>query len=88
MLIFDEPTRGVDVGAKAEIYRLIAELAAEGMALLVISSEMPELLGLADRILVMAGGRVVAEMPREQASEERILSLAMADNLTPPATAQ
>ena len=47
-----------------------------------ISSEMPELLGLADRILVMAGGRVVAEMPREQASEERILSLAMADNLT------
>ena len=47
-----------------------------------ISSEMPELLGLADRILVMAGGRVVAEMPREEASEERILSLAMADNLT------
>jgi L-arabinose transport system ATP-binding protein len=83
VLILDEPTRGVDVGAKAEIYRLIAELAAEGIALLVISSEMPELLGLADRILVMAGGRVVAEMPREEASEERILSLAMADNLTP-----
>ena len=71
VLILDEPTRGVDVGAKAEIYRLIAELAAEGIALLVISSEMPELLGLADRILVMAGGRVVAEMPREEASEER-----------------
>jgi L-arabinose transport system ATP-binding protein len=83
VLILDEPTRGVDVGAKAEIYRLIAELAAEGIALLVISSEMPELLGLADRILVMAGGRVVAEMPREEASEECILSLAMADNLTP-----
>jgi L-arabinose transport system ATP-binding protein len=82
VLILDEPTRGVDVGAKAEIYRLIAELAAEGIALLVISSEMPELLGLADRILVMAGGRVVAEMPREEASEERILGLAMADNLT------
>ena len=82
VLILDEPTRGVDVGAKAEIYRLIAELAAEGIALLVISSEMPELLGLADRILVMAGGRAVAEMPREEASEERILSLAMADNLT------
>ena len=88
VLILDEPTRGVDVGAKAEIYRLIAELAAEGIALLVVSSEMPELLGLADRILVMAGGRVVAEMPREQASEERILSLAMADNLTKSATAQ
>ena len=82
VLILDEPTRGVDVGAKAEIYRLIAELAAEGIALSVISSEMPELLGLADRILVMAGGRVVAEMPREEASEEHILSLAMADNLT------
>ena len=88
VLILDEPTRGVDVGAKAEIYRLIAELAAEGIALLVVSSEMPELLGLADRILVMAGGRVVAEMPREQASEERILSLAMADNLTKSATVQ
>ena len=82
VLILDEPTRGVDVGAKAEIYRLIAELAAEGIALLVISSEMPELLGLADRILVMAGGRVFAEMPREEANEERILSLAMAEHLT------
>jgi L-arabinose transport system ATP-binding protein len=88
VLILDEPTRGVDVGAKAEIYRLIAELAREGIALLVISSEMPELLGLADRILVMAGGRVVAEMPRDEASEERILSRAMADNLTAAATAQ
>ena len=87
VLILDEPTRGVDVGAKAEIYRLIAELAEEEIALLVISSEMPELLGLADRILVMASGRVVAEMPREQASEERILSLAMADNLTRVAAA-
>ena len=81
VLILDEPARGVDVGAKAEIYRLIAELAAEEIALLVISSEMPELPGLADRILVMAGGRVVSELPREEASEERILSLAMADNL-------
>jgi L-arabinose transport system ATP-binding protein len=87
VLILDEPTRGVDVGAKAEIYRLIAELAGEGIALLVISSEMPELLGLADRILVMAGGRIVAQMPREEASEERILKLAMADNLTRVAAA-
>ncbi len=82
VLILDEPTRGIDVGAKAEIYRLITELAAEGMALLVISSEMPELLGLADRILVMAGGRVVAELGRREASEERILNLAMTESLS------
>ncbi len=82
VLILDEPTRGIDVGAKAEIYRLVADLAGEGFALLVISSEMPELLGLADRILVMARGRVVAELPRDEANEQRILSLAMADNLT------
>ncbi len=73
------------MGAKAEIYRLISELAAEGIALLVISSEMPELLGLADRILVMAGGRIVAQLDRDGASEERILSLAMAEHLTPNA---
>ena len=85
VLILDEPTRGIDVGAKAEIYRLISELAAEGIALLVISSEMPELLGLADRILVMAGGRIVAQLDRDGASEERILSLAMAEHLTPNA---
>ena len=82
VLILDEPTRGIDVGAKAEIYRLIAELAGEGIALLVISSEMPELLGLADRILVMASGRMVAELARDEASEERILALAMAEHLT------
>jgi L-arabinose transport system ATP-binding protein len=82
VLILDEPTRGIDVGAKAEIYRLIAELAGEGIALLVISSEMPELLGLADRILVMASGRMVAELARDEASEERILGLAMAEHLT------
>ncbi len=81
LLILDEPTRGIDVGAKAEIYQLIAQLASSGMALLVISSEMPELLGLADRVLVMAGGRIVADLPRAEASEARILELAMADNL-------
>ncbi|MBV8566819.1 MAG: sugar ABC transporter ATP-binding protein [Methylobacteriaceae bacterium] len=81
VLILDEPTRGIDVGAKAEIYRLIAELAAEGMALLVISSEMPELLGLCDRLLVMTGGRIVADLARAEASEERILDLAMGNNL-------
>ena len=82
VLILDEPTRGIDVGAKAELYRLIAQLAAEGIALLVISSEMPELLGLADRILVMAGGRVAADLARAEATEERILELAMGENLT------
>jgi L-arabinose transport system ATP-binding protein len=80
-LILDEPTRGIDVGAKAEIYRLIAQLAAEGVALLVISSELPELIGLADRIVVMAGGRIVGELPRGEAKEERILQLAMAEAL-------
>ena len=87
VLILDEPTKGIDVGAKAEVYRLIAELAGEGIALLVISSEMPELLGMADRILVMAGGRLVAELDREAANEERILNLAMTDNLTRTETA-
>ena len=88
VLILDEPTKGIDVGAKAEIYRLIADLARQGIALLVISSEMPELLRMADRILVMAGGRLVAELDREAASEERILNLAMADNLTRTETAE
>ncbi len=57
----DEPTRGIDVGAKAEIHALMRELAAEGMAILMISSELPEVLGMSDRVLVMNGGRIVAE---------------------------
>jgi L-arabinose transport system ATP-binding protein len=77
LLILDEPTRGVDVGAKAEIYRIIDGLAAEGMALLVISSDLPEVLGLADRIVVMRGGRVAGELLREDATEERVLTLAI-----------
>ena len=82
VLILDEPTRGIDVGAKAEIYRLIAELAASGIALLVISSELPELIGLSDRILVMAAGRIVGEVPRADATEQRVLNLAMRENLS------
>ena len=82
VLILDEPTRGIDVGAKAEIYRLIAELAAGGIALLVISSELPELIGLSDRILVMAAGRIVGEVPRAEATEQRVLNLAMRENLS------
>ncbi|MFJ5779804.1 sugar ABC transporter ATP-binding protein [Streptomyces sp. NPDC093094] len=90
VLILDEPTRGIDVGAKAEIYQIIADLAAEGVAVLVISSELPEVLGLADRVVVMQNGRITGELDRREASEEAILALAMADDLsitTPPAGA-
>jgi L-arabinose transport system ATP-binding protein len=76
-LILDEPTRGVDVGAKAEIYSIISDLAGQGVALLVISSEMPELLGLSDRIVVMRDGEISGELTREEATEERLLTLAM-----------
>lgn len=79
VLILDEPTRGVDVGAKAEIYGLIDELAQTGVAVLMISSELPEVIGLADRILVMEGGRIVGELDRDSASEEKVLSLALPD---------
>jgi ribose transport system ATP-binding protein len=76
VLILDEPTRGVDIGAKRELYNLIAQLAREGRACLVISSELPELLGLCHRILVMREGRIVGELPAESATEERIMVLA------------
>ncbi|WP_404814029.1 sugar ABC transporter ATP-binding protein [Kitasatospora fiedleri] len=82
VLILDEPTRGIDIGAKAEIYQIIADLAEQGVAILVISSELPEVLGLADRVLVMQGGRVTGELDRAHATEEAILHLAMADDLT------
>lgn len=73
VLILDEPTRGIDVGAKYEIYTLIAQMAAEGKCVVVISSEMPELLGITDRIYVMSEGRFVAEMPTADASQEKIM---------------
>ena len=69
ILIMDEPTRGIDVGAKAEIHRLMSELASRGMAILMISSELPEVLGMSDRILVMRGGRIVAEFDRADATQ-------------------
>ncbi|WLQ46035.1 sugar ABC transporter ATP-binding protein [Streptomyces poriferorum] len=81
VLILDEPTRGIDVGAKAEIYQIIADLAADGVAVLVISSELPELLGLADRVVVMQGGRITGELNHGEATEESILQLAMADDI-------
>jgi putative multiple sugar transport system ATP-binding protein len=73
VLILDEPTRGIDVGAKYEIYSIIARLAAEGKAILVMSSEMPELLGITDRIYVMNEGRIVGEMASADASQEKIM---------------
>ncbi|HEV2129634.1 MAG TPA: ATP-binding cassette domain-containing protein, partial [Longimicrobiaceae bacterium] len=75
ILILDEPTRGVDVGAKAEIHALIDELAARGNAILLISSELPEVINLSTRILVLRAGRMVAEVPRERVTQEGLLRL-------------
>jgi rhamnose transport system ATP-binding protein len=72
VLIVDEPTRGIDVGTKAEVHRLLSELAADGVAVLMISSELPEVLGMADRVLVMHEGRLVDEIARADATEERV----------------
>ncbi|GMA51379.1 xylose import ATP-binding protein XylG [Alicyclobacillus contaminans] len=76
ILILDEPTRGIDVGAKYEIYQLMNQLTQQGMAILMISSELPEVLGMSDRILVMGGGRIQGELKREEASQEKIMHLA------------
>ncbi|MEU0067905.1 ATP-binding cassette domain-containing protein, partial [Streptomyces albidoflavus] len=75
VLLFDEPTRGVDVGAKAAIHTLVRELAAEGLAVLIVSSELPELLGMSDRVLVMADGRLAGELPAG-ATEEAVMRVA------------
>jgi L-arabinose transport system ATP-binding protein len=82
VLILDEPTRGIDVGAKAEIYNLLDDLAKQDIAIILISSELPEILGLSDRIYVMQNGRITGELSREEATEEKILGLAMVDNLS------
>ncbi|KTS28455.1 sugar ABC transporter ATP-binding protein [Pantoea stewartii] len=76
ILILDEPTRGIDVGAKAEIYRLISELANRGVAIVMVSSELPEILGMSDRIMVMHGGRITGILDKDEADQETILSLA------------
>ena len=77
VLILDEPTRGVDVGVKAEFYEMIADLARQGRAILVISSDLPELLALSDRVLVMAEGRLTADLPRAEATQERVMRAAV-----------
>jgi rhamnose transport system ATP-binding protein len=77
VLILDEPTQGVDVGSKAEIHRLIVDLAARGLAILLISSEMPEVLGMSDRIGVMHSGRIAGVFERSEATQEKLLALAL-----------
>lgn len=77
VLILDEPTRGIDVGAKQEIYSLMSDLAAQGMAIIMVSSELPEILGMSDRIVVMHEGRVKGELKREEATQERIMQMAI-----------
>jgi rhamnose transport system ATP-binding protein len=73
LLVIDEPTRGIDVGTKAEVHRLLSELASEGLAVLMVSSELPEVLGMADRVLVMREGRLTEELSRADATQERIM---------------
>ncbi len=75
VLIVDEPTRGVDVGAKAEVHQILVGLAARGIAVMVISSELPEILAVSDRIVTMREGRITGEMPGAEASEETLMAL-------------
>ena len=77
ILLLDEPTRGIDVGAKHEIYEIMNDLAAQGKAIIMISSEMPELLGMCDRIYVMSEGRLAGEFTAEEATQERIMASIM-----------
>jgi rhamnose transport system ATP-binding protein len=77
VMILDEPTQGVDVGAKAEIHRLMGELAKNGMAIILISSELPEVLGMSDRIAVMHAGRIMGTLDRAEATQERVLAMAL-----------
>ena len=76
VLMIDEPTRGIDVGAKSEIHRLMSMLAQEGKAIIMVSSELPEVLGMSDRILVMHEGRISGELSREEANQESVMHLA------------
>ena len=77
ILIFDEPTRGVDVGAKEEIRNIIKKIACKGKGIIVISSELPEIMNLSDRIIVMHSGKITAELLREKATKEKLLAYSM-----------
>jgi ribose transport system ATP-binding protein len=79
VLLLDEPTRGVDVGAKVEIYELINAITAAGGAVVMVSSELPEVLGMSDRVLVMRDGRIAGEIPGAEATEDRVMTLAARD---------
>jgi ABC-type sugar transport system ATPase subunit len=85
LLILAEPTRGIDVGSKAEIYRLIDAMAQRGMGILFMSTEIPEILGIADRILVMREGEITAELSRTEATQERLVAAAATDDVSGPA---
>ena len=76
MVIFDEPTRGIDVAAKVEIYELMNKLKQDGISVIFVSSELPEVLGIADRILVMCDGRITGELDIQEATQEKILEYA------------
>jgi ribose transport system ATP-binding protein len=76
VFLFDEPTRGIDIGAKAEIYKIVLDLAAHGAAIVVVSSELPEVLGIAHRVLVVRGGRIAAEFTRAEATPDKVISIA------------
>jgi inositol transport system ATP-binding protein len=76
LLILDEPTRGIDVGAKSEVYRLMTEFVRSGRSIIMISSELPEILGMSDRIMVMHEGDKVGELTRTEATQEKILQMA------------
>ncbi len=77
VLILDEPTQGIDVGAKSELHRLMVDLAERGLAILMISSELPEVLGMSDRVGVMRGGALVGILSRAEATQERVMALAL-----------
>jgi rhamnose transport system ATP-binding protein len=84
VLILDEPTRGIDIGTKAEVHRIISHLATRGMAIILISSELPEVLAMSDRVLVMHEGRMTGEFSREEANQEDVMFAATGQTRTPP----
>ena len=77
IIFMDEPTRGVDINAKAEIYKIISDLAEQGLTVVIASSELPELLGMCDRIYVMRNGQIVGCLNRDEATQEKILNIAL-----------